>query len=59
MRTAFLAVAGAAAAGLAAGLDNGLAITPPMGWRSWNAMHGDVDDPKIRSTVDAGGDAVM
>ena len=26
----------AAVASSAAGLDNGLAITPPMGWRSWN-----------------------
>ena len=37
----------------ASSLDNGLAITPPLGWRSWNCFHGDVDDAKIRSVVDA------
>eukprot|EP00729_Bicosta_minor_P003463 gene3463-10664_t len=34
-------------------LDNGLAVTPPMGWRSWNCYHGDVTDGKILLTVDA------
>lgn len=34
-------------------LDNGLAKTPPMGWRSWNCYHGDVNDTVIRATVDA------
>ena len=37
----------------AAGLDNGLAITPPMGWRSWNCFHGDVSAVKIESIIDA------
>ena len=23
------------------GADNGLALTPPMGWRSWNCYRGD------------------
>ena len=36
-----------------AALDNGLALTPPMGWRSWNCYHGDVRDADIRATVDA------
>jgi alpha-galactosidase len=36
-----------------AGLDNGLALTPPMGWRSWNCFHGDVDSAKIEKTIDA------
>ena len=43
----------AAVASSAAGLDNGLAITPPMGWRSWNCYHGDVSAAKIRATIDA------
>ena len=34
-------------------LDNGLALTPPMGWRSWNCYHGDVSQAKIEATVDA------
>ena len=38
---------------LAWGLDNGLALTPPMGWRSWNCFHGDVDDAKIRLVAQA------
>eukprot|EP00665_Eupelagonemidae_sp_cell47_P009362 gene9362-3970_t len=37
----------------AGALDNGLALTPPMGWRSWNCDHLDVSDKKIRRTVDA------
>eukprot|EP00035_Acanthoeca_spectabilis_P009817 m.173365 g.173365 ORF g.173365 m.173365 type:complete len:420 (-) comp14846_c0_seq1:71-1330(-) len=36
-----------------AGLDNGLALTPPRGWRSWNCDHGDVNDTTIRRVVDA------
>ena len=31
-----------------AALDNGLALTPPMGWRSWNCYHGDVSEDKIK-----------
>ena len=34
-------------------LDNGLALTPPMGWRSWNCYHGDVSAAKIQATIDA------
>jgi hypothetical protein len=34
-------------------LDNGLALTPPQGWRSWNCFHGEVNDQKIRATIDA------
>ena len=33
-------------------LDNGLALTPPMGWRSWNCYHGAVEDRDIRATID-------
>lgn len=28
--------------------DNGLAVTPPMGWRSWNQFLGDVDQTLIQ-----------
>ena len=28
-----------------AALDDGLARTPPMGWRTWNAFMDDVDQP--------------
>ena len=49
MRTVF----GALLIGAASALDNGLALTPPIGWRSWNCFHGDVDDTKIRTVVDA------
>jgi len=34
-------------------LDNGLAQTPPMGWRSWNCYHLDVTDTEIRKIIDA------
>lgn len=34
-------------------LNNGLALTPPMGWRSWNCFHGSVTDKMIREVVDA------
>ena len=34
-------------------LDDGLALTPPMGWRSWNCYAGDVTDADVRATVDA------
>jgi hypothetical protein len=34
-------------------IDNGIGITPPMGWRSWNCYAGDIDDAKMRKVVDA------
>ncbi len=33
--------------------DNQLALTPPMGWNSWNCFAGAVDDAKIRAAADA------
>ena len=30
-----------------------LARTPPMGWNSWNAFHGDVNEEKIQGIADA------
>lgn len=40
-----------AASSLAA--DNGRALLPPMGWRSWNLYGKDIDDARIRSQIDA------
>ena len=37
----------------AAGLDNGLALTPPLGWRSFNAFWGIVDQVKMETIMDA------
>jgi len=33
--------------------DNGLALTPPMGWNSWNRFGCDIDEGKIRAVTDA------
>ena len=33
--------------------ENKLARTPPMGWNSWNAFKGDIDEQKIRGIADA------
>ena len=30
-----------------------LALTPPMGWNSWNAFETDIDEQKIRAIADA------
>jgi alpha-galactosidase len=40
-------------AGPALALDNDLAKTPPMGWNSWNAFQGNIDETLIRKTIDA------
>ena len=32
--------------------DDGLALLPPMGWRSWNAFHNDISDAVIRKQAD-------
>ena len=34
------------------GGDHKLALTPPMGWNSWNCWAGAVDDPKVRAAAD-------
>ena len=39
--------------------ENELARTPPMGWNSWNAFHGDIDEQKIRGIADAMVDSGM
>ncbi len=35
------------------GADHALALTPPMGWNSWNAWGAGVDDAKVRAAADA------
>ena len=32
---------------------NGLALTPPMGWNSWNKFAGKIDDATVRGMADA------
>ena len=32
---------------------NSLAMTPPMGWNSWNIFHGNIDEKKIKQIADA------
>jgi alpha-galactosidase len=32
--------------------DTGLALTPPMGWNSWNAFEAKIDEEKIRQIAD-------
>ncbi|MFH8342870.1 glycoside hydrolase family 27 protein [Streptomyces sp. AM6-12] len=36
----------------AAALSNGLALTPPMGWNSWNKFGCDVTEQKVKSVAD-------
>jgi alpha-galactosidase len=36
-----------------ASIDNGLGLTPPMGWRSWNCYQFDISDEKMRGVIDA------
>lgn len=38
---------------LASAYDNGLARTPPMGWKPWNAFQGNINDTVIRMAIDA------
>jgi alpha-galactosidase len=35
------------------GEEHALALTPPMGWNSWNVWGGTVDDAKVRAATDA------
>jgi alpha-galactosidase len=35
------------------GAPNGLALTPPMGWNSWNKFACDVNEQTVRATADA------
>lgn len=33
-------------------LDNGLAITPPMGYNTWNAFHEEIDEQMVRESAE-------
>ena len=45
---------GSARSGLTiVGGDDALALTPPLGWNSWNVWGGSVDDAKVRAAADA------
>jgi len=33
-------------------IDNGLGLTPPMGWRSWNLYHGSVNQSLLEAIMD-------
>lgn len=51
---AFISAAALLASTTAAGaLDNGLALTPPMGWNSWNKFGCQVSEKLIREVADA------
>ncbi|MHC4131708.1 MAG: NPCBM/NEW2 domain-containing protein [Planctomycetota bacterium] len=39
--------------------NNRLALTPPMGWNSWNAFETDIDEEKIKQIADAMVDSGM
>ncbi|MBT2292751.1 glycoside hydrolase family 27 protein [Paenibacillus albidus] len=47
-----LPLMGGLSAPRAAALDNGLALTPPMGWNSWNFYACNVDEDKIKQAAD-------
>ncbi len=34
-------------------LNNGLALTPPMGWNSWNIFHENINETQIKQIADA------
>lgn len=35
------------------GLDNGLALTPPMGFNTWDSFRCDFDEQDVLKTIDA------
>ncbi|MFH9348044.1 alpha-galactosidase [Kitasatospora sp. NPDC017646] len=41
-----------ATAAPAAALDNGTALTPPMGWNSWNSLGTGVTESQVKQTID-------
>jgi alpha-galactosidase len=46
-------VIGGLVAPLTRAWDNGLALTPPMGWNSWNKFHCNVSEDLIKGMADA------
>ncbi len=53
MKVVFLFLSAAALLQSCAGLQDGLAPTPPMGWSSWNTFFADNDEGKVRGVADA------
>jgi alpha-galactosidase len=53
LRSIFLLALWAASCGLLPAAEGGLALTPPMGWNSWNHFACNVTDADIRSAADA------
>jgi alpha-galactosidase len=53
LRTAFLLVLTAFIPAAAVAQNDSLALTPPMGWNSWNKFGCDVNEELIRQTADA------
>lgn len=50
---ALFAAIAASTVGLAAAGNNGRAVKPPMGWRSWNVYAGNIDQSIMEATADA------
>jgi len=50
-RNTALMLMGIAATAMA--LENGMALTPPMGWNSWNAFRGNINETQIKEIIDA------
>lgn len=53
LRTLVVAAAVLANPPAATALDNGLALRPPLGWRSYNAFGGDVSQPLMEQMMEA------
>src|SRR5580692_8253340 len=52
-RLCLLACAAIAATAARADKFGGLALTPPMGWNTWNTFAGDCNETLVRATADA------
>ncbi|WP_045304405.1 alpha-galactosidase [Saccharothrix sp. ST-888] len=52
MAAASLGALTVGAASPAAALDNGVALTPPMGWNSWNSLGTGVTEQQVKQTID-------
>eukprot|EP01051_Picozoa_sp_SAG22_P034706 SAG22_NODE_15892_length_337_cov_1.689076_1_plen_75_part_01 len=48
-----LAAVAAVAPGPASGIQNGVGLTPPMGWRSWNQYGANVTQADITAQIGA------
>jgi len=48
-----LAIVFLSSSGKLAKKDDGLALTPPMGWNSWNIFRTDINESKIKAIADA------